>query len=170
MIHPNKVSPTLWSQAQSAEAAQIWQSHFVDYHGDDDPFARQLAYARNRVIHRIARAIGKSFDSVEYRMETRGASFGANQRAANYAPACRMADAEARRMARDRDSLTAQFFGDPPPGYATLGTELRSFDGAVMIYSFSTFPASHACVPSSPRKGVFTRVCPRCKRYPQVQG
>lgn len=112
--------PILWSQAQSTQAAEIWQLQFADYHGDDDPFARELATLRNRVLHAIAAAIGRSFDSVEYRLQTNGASFGANQRSSRHASPREEADRAARKEAANRQDLTAQFFGDPPPGYSAL--------------------------------------------------
>lgn len=120
MSHPNKVNPYFWSQAQSADAAQLWQNLFVDYHGDGDPYTRDLAEPRRRVLHLIAKAIGKSFDSADHRLMTKGASFGTNQRAQSYAPADKIADAASRREAGYRASLTAQVFGDPPPGYSAL--------------------------------------------------
>jgi hypothetical protein len=39
-----------------------------------------------------------------------------------------------------------------------------------MLTHLSTVSLCHSLVTSSPVEAVFNRVCPRCKRYPQVQG
>lgn len=122
MSHGNdgKINPTLWSQAQSAQAAEHWQIHFVDHHGDDDPFAPELSKARYRVLHQIAKAIGRSYSSVEHRLETYGASFGTNRRSSRMASARELSERDARKEAICQQSLTAQIFGDPPPGFSAL--------------------------------------------------
>jgi len=106
----------LWSQQDASTAAEIWQTHFADYWGDDDG----PTGARLRVLQRIAATIGRSCWGVEQRFLSQGPSFGANKSSSSKASAHALAEREARKEAERARDLTAATFGDPPPGYSAL--------------------------------------------------
>lgn len=109
----------LWTQTDSARAAQLWQDRFTDYHGEDFDLPH-LTAARYRVLHLIATDLNRSYLVVKYRLDICGPSFGACQRSTRHASAREIADAAARMEARNHQSLTGARFGDPPPGWSAL--------------------------------------------------
>lgn len=117
---------TQWSQDQAQQAAEIWQNLFVDVHGEDDIWHVSMTKARNRVLHQIADAIGRSFTSVEHRLQICGARFGGMQRSTSKISTQQINDMLARKEAENQMSFTSQFFGDPPPGYSALDKKRSS--------------------------------------------
>jgi hypothetical protein len=106
-----------WSQHDMSIAAEIWQNDFIDVHGDDRPPPGAIG----KTIKKIAVAIDRSITSIERRLNTLGPGFGGGQvQRTKGASAFAIAEREARKEAAHRASLTAQIFGDPPPGYSAL--------------------------------------------------
>jgi hypothetical protein len=108
-----------WSQDESAKAADIWQRHFTDHYGEDYERPKLTSF-RYQVVNRIAGALKRSYDSVDYRLRIYGPSFGANQRSAKHASVQQIEDMASRREAELHHSLTGSVFGDPPPGFSAL--------------------------------------------------
>jgi hypothetical protein len=113
----------LWTQQQSIAAAGMWQDLFVDVYGDDIAMAPKGA--ADRVWRRIAVAVGRTFESVYYRFDAFGPSFGANQSSSRKATPAALADMVARKEAERRRDITAEVFGDPAPGFSALDRRQR---------------------------------------------
>jgi hypothetical protein len=109
----------LWTQDEAATAAELWQRHFVDQHGEDHELPR-LDRFRYQIIQRIAATLKRSYDSIEFRLNSQGITFGSMQPSARRASPQQMAERLARQDAENRQSPTSRLLGDPPPGYSAL--------------------------------------------------
>jgi hypothetical protein len=107
-----------WSPREVTIAAEMWQRLFVDVHGEEGP-----VMARTAVFDAIGLRLERSRMAVWQRFRYHGASFNAGGRAKVSANA--MAERSARAEASYRRDLTAEIFGDPPPGYSALDRRQR---------------------------------------------
>ena len=83
-----------------------------------------------RIDRAIAAVLGRPVYGVSSRRLDHGTSFGSGVLSADVAapravhfrdpPPCVLAEREARLVARDGESLTGAFCGDPPPGFSAL--------------------------------------------------
>lgn len=104
-----------WSHGECVQAASIWDRCIADHYGDDLSLAPPGLV--KRTLQRIAATLTRDWTLVEYRYRHYGASFGSNQRVDAMK---NFADRDARKLAGYRRDVTAQTFGDPPPGYSAL--------------------------------------------------
>ena len=68
---------------------------------------------------KIDKALGRRAGATQQRLEIAGYSSGQGVRS-NRIPDGLLAEREAVAFARDHNTLTQNFFGDPPPGYSAL--------------------------------------------------
>lgn len=118
-----------WTEAEMAIAQARWREMFMDVYGEHaSPSQRQL------IFDIIGRELKRTPTAIEWRMRDFGASFGLNPESKPLAAPVEISQAmierEARRAAENRRSVTATFFGDPPPGYSALDQRRQSCTGA----------------------------------------
>lgn len=120
----NKHATRSWSEREIAVAAAAWQELVVDRYGDDP--ADIPRGVRAGVLAQIASRIGRPISVVENRFTMAGPSFTSSRRSLGgetggmRVPAERVAERAQRQAAGYVRSLTAEIFGDPPPGYSAL--------------------------------------------------
>lgn len=123
IVHPH------WSEADMALAQAHWRALFVDVYGGSAP-----RDARRLVFESIGAALQRTPTAVENRLRLYGASFGLNpaskplERPVEVSQA--MIERDARKRAEACRSITANFFGDPPPGYSALDQRRQACTGA----------------------------------------
>jgi hypothetical protein len=118
-IHPQ------WTEADMTLAQARWYELFVD-----------AAHPRHRVCEIMGTELKRTATAVASRLRTHGASFGlhvaskpiAERR--DEAVSQAIIEREARKAAEARRSITANFFGDPPPGYSALDQRRQACTGA----------------------------------------
>lgn len=109
------VTGTNWSPKDVAIAASMWQQLADDTYGEDVPFP-----VKRRVLEGIALRLNRQYFSVYQRFRDHGPSFNAGSVANRKMSPQALAQRDARREAGYAASITAQVFGDPPPGFSEL--------------------------------------------------
>jgi hypothetical protein len=115
-------STTAWSEDEKALAADLWRALITDIYEDEEA---PVAVRRTAMIQ-ISAEIGRSYASVIARRINFGTTFGAGLLGPRRIPEKSMAERDRRTLARSQRDLTAQFFGDPPPGYSALDQRRNS--------------------------------------------
>jgi hypothetical protein len=110
-----RTSSPNWSPKEIATAAEMWQRLADDTYGEDVPPS-----VERRVLDSIAVRLNHPIASIQSRYRDHGPSFSAGGAARRNLSPLAIAQRDARRRALEQSSLTAQIFGDPPPGYSAL--------------------------------------------------
>ena len=109
-----------WQEWEIGVAAEIWQREVTDIYGDDVGHQRSGLVIRAQTL--IAQALNCSVSRVQGRRIDCGPSFDKPRPAMGgfRASSAAIIERDRRRDAADRRDLTAEFFGDPAPGYSML--------------------------------------------------
>jgi hypothetical protein len=118
-----------WTNADMEHAQARWRELFVDVYGVSAP-----RHERFLIFEQIGRELQRSGPAVENRLRVYGASFGLNPASKPISTPVEtsqaMIDRDIRKRAEAHRSITASFFGDPPPGYSALDERRQQCTGA----------------------------------------
>jgi hypothetical protein len=107
-----------WSWRDIEVAAEIYQINVSDLYDDDE--LRGRGGVQLRTFQLIAQKLNCAVARVRSRFETYGPSFTRVRGPGLWVSAQALADRDARKAAAELRTQTAEFFGDPPPGYSAL--------------------------------------------------
>lgn len=152
--------------------------------------SRRPGQSMRSVLMAIAKGVGRSFFAVEARYRRYGDSFngigarreGASGRGQKYTHVAGhvplpgvLAERDAHAAALDRRDLTAQVFGDPPPGYSALDRLRAKAAQAVnpptvagYVRGVSLSPVSDDSSPSNPRSPAYPQAPASSRATPRV--
>jgi hypothetical protein len=128
-LPPSPIITPRWTDADMTLAQTRWRELFVDVYGVSAP-----RHERFLIFEQIGRELQRSGPAVENRLRIHGASFGLSAASKPLALPVEISQAmverEARKRAEAHRSITASFFGDPPPGYSALDQRRQQCTGA----------------------------------------